>query len=191
MILSRLAMVLGLLSPICFSSAFAAGKYPDLEKCYQSYGQVETTEKGGKKVSFYKDQGQVAGECNDKVLARARKEKKVPDVLALAGIIGRNSNWQSAMPVYSVAAKIDAKKAACIDKDPMYALGLALSSPADNDHAIGALAFMNVCWPKNKDALVELLKGDGGTGYAKDHLCKFLTDKKSLPADKQNLCRPS
>lgn len=176
MIKTLAALVLG----VSLTSAAVAAGNQDLEKCYQQYGQVETTQQGGKKVTVYKDQAEVAADCNQKVIARAKKEKKVPAILDLAGVIGKNSNWQSAMPVYTIAAKADAKKATCTAKDPLYSLDLALASPADHAHAKGGVEFMGACWPAIKGELEKMAKAS--SGYTKDNVCAFLTGKKAAPA---------
>jgi hypothetical protein len=167
------------------SSASAEDKYEAMGKCYQAYGQIETVMQDGKKITTYKDQAQVAAECNARVVEKAKAETKVDDILGWAKVIGVNSNWQSAMPVFTLAARADASKATCTAKDPLYSLELALSAPSDNPWAVNAFAFLNACWPKNRDTLVDFLTKDG---YVKDNACKFLGDKNALPDGKKWLC---
>ncbi len=175
-----------LLSCCIATPALAAGKFSDLEKCYQRHGQVEEVQKDGKKITTYKSEGDVAVECNEKVVAKAKGEKDLKNVNELATIVGRNWNWQSAVPVYVEGAKKN--KAVCKEKDALYAIDLALSSPKDHMHSTSALAFLGACWPENKDAVVALLKEDANS-YHKEHLCAFLNGKKALPANKQALCK--
>lgn len=166
--------------------AFAAGKYPDLEKCYQRHGQLEEVQKDGKKITTYKSEAEVAGDCNEKVVAKAKGEKDLKNLNELASIIGRNSNWQSSLPVYTAGAAKN--KAVCKEKDALYAADLALSSPKDHVHSTSALAFFGACWPDGKDTVIGLLKDDSDS-YHKEHLCAFLNGKKALPANKQALCK--
>lgn len=117
------------------------------------------------------------------MITRAKAEKKVATILRWAKVIGLNTNWQSALPVYTLAAKAD--KAQCTAKDPLYALDLSLSSPADHPRTANALAFMNACMPKGKDTFAGFIaKGS----YARDTVCKFLTEKKALPDSNKAEC---
>lgn len=166
------------------SITFAA--YPELEKCYQQYGQLETTESSNKRVTVYKDGAEVAGDCNEKVLARAQKEANLAEILALAGIIGRNSNWASAMPVFTVAAKKNPSKV-CEDKDALYGLGDALARPETDKIAIKAVEFMSTCWPHGKTEFAALIAGDND--YVKKNVCRFLKSKDAIPTRRANACK--
>jgi hypothetical protein len=160
--------------------------FPELEKCYQQYGQLETSNSGGKKVTVYKDGAQVAGDCNEKVLARAQKEESESEILALAGVIGRNSNWASAMPVYTVAAKKNPSKI-CEDKDALYGLADALARPETDSIAKGGVEFMSTCWPNGKTAFTGLLVGNGD--YVNTNVCRFLKSKDAIPARRASTCK--
>jgi hypothetical protein len=182
------AIVIGpfVLSVLVGTAASAEDKYDAMAKCYQAYGQIETVTQDGKRVTTYKDEATVAAECNAKVLERAKSEVLVNDILKWAALVGTHSNWQSAVPVFTLAVRADTTKAVCSAKDPLYALDLALAAPADHPHAIGAVGFMDACWPADKDTIAGYLtKG----GYQTSNACKFLEDKHSLPDGKRWLCK--
>jgi hypothetical protein len=188
MMMPRNVCSIALLAGLALSAAPAAAEdTKSLEACYQAYGQLETTAKGGKKVTVYKDQAEVAAECNAKVVARAKTLKTKAEVLELAGVIGRNSNWQSAMPVYARAAALD--PGVCVDKDPLETLDLALESPVDHPHAAGARAFMAACWSaskESKDRYVKLLRG--ASSLKRANVCSFLQARNGRPKDKLDAC---
>jgi len=173
----------GAFSGVCRA---ADGKYKDLESCYQAFGQLETTQQGSKKVEVYKTEAEVAVGCNQRVIAKAKTAKTLPEVIELAGVIGTRSNWQSAMPVYTIGVKLDARS--CGGKDQLYALDLALASPADNDHAKSGFAFMDACWKTSKQTFVEMM--GASSGYTKTNLCDFMKHKNALPAAKKDFCEP-
>lgn len=170
------------------TSAFAAGKYADLEKCYQVHGQLEEVQKDGKKITTYKSQGDVAFECNEKVVAKTKGVKSYADVKELASIVGRNSNWQSALAVYTEGSKSAPKKEVCEDSDAYRSAGLALSSPADHVHSKNAIAYFDACWSVLSKDIPDLLTAESDS-YHKEHLCKYLKGKKALPKDKEALCK--
>ncbi len=183
-----LRFLVGSLLALAASAAMAAGKYPELEGCYQVNGQLEETVEGGKKVTRYKSEADVSEGCNVKVLAKAKGLASVEGIKELASIIGRHSNWQSAVPVYTEGAKTAAKKTICPDSDAWRAADLALSSPAGHVHSTAALAFFDACWDVAKKDIVEKLDS-GSDAYQKEHLCKFLKDKKALAASQHSLCK--
>lgn len=170
--------------------AGAAGKFPELESCYQTNGQLEETMEGGKKITRYKSEADVSESCNVKVLAKAKGLASLEGIKELASIIGRHSNWQSAVPVYTEGAKTAAKKAVCPDADAWRAADLALSSPAGHSHSTAALAFFEACWDVAKKDIVEKLDASSDA-YQKEHLCKFLKGKKALVASQERLCKGS
>jgi hypothetical protein len=176
---------LGLGLGMSFTAALAGTA--DLEKCYQKHGQVERTRDGGKEVETYKDSAQVAGDCNAKILARAQAEKDEAEVKALAGVIGRNSNWGSAMPVFTVLAKRN-PKTACGDENALYGLADALSRPGTDKIATEAVTFLSTCWPNGKEEFVKLLTS-GQNDYAKTNLCQFLKSKDAIPNRRKALCK--
>jgi hypothetical protein len=179
------------LAPAAFRAgparADAAAKFPDLAGCYQRYGQLEETNENGKKVTVYKDQAVVAAACNKTVIARAAKAPDAATRRSLAELIGTQSNWASAVPVYTLMAKADKTNATCADKDVLYALDASLSHPSDDLLAKDGVTLMNACWPKNKAALAGMLTPNANS-YVKDALCTFLKGKKALPADKVSTC---
>jgi alkylated DNA nucleotide flippase Atl1 len=165
--------------------AAAEDRFEAMGRCYQASGQIETVTTDGKRVTTYKDPAEVAAECNAKVLARAQTETRVEDALAWARVIGTHSNWQSAVPVFTIAARLDATHATCTTSESLYALELSLGSPVDDPQAVAGAAFVSACWPAVRDALVGLLpKG----GYPTQNACKLLTDRKALPDGKKWLC---
>ena len=174
---------------ICTSTAYSAGSFPDLEKCYRDDGQLETTKKDGKETTVYKGQAEVAADCNAKVAARAHTEKSADKLLELAGIVGRNSNWASAVAIFVIGAKSTKEGVAkiCSHKDALYALEDALARPADNDEAKNAKQLMAACWPKNKTSIVGLLKADQN-GYVIDNVCIFLQEKNAVAIEQKAIC---
>jgi hypothetical protein len=155
--------------------ALAAGKFGDIEKCYQPNGQLEEKTAGATKTTTYKSEAEVAEGCNAKAIAKA-KGASVADVKELAGIVQRNSNQQSIVPVYTAGISPKTKKAICDDGDAWHAMLLALQSPAGHPHSEGSLGYLGACWPDDKQDVVELLDGEPNA-YVKEHVCKFLKGK--------------
>lgn len=172
---------------LCLGASAAVSAPAELEKCYQKFGQVEETQSDGKKTSVYKDAAEVATQCNEKIIAQAAASTDEGAIKTFAGIIGRNSNWASAMPVFTLAAKRN-PKVACSDADAMYGLGDALARPGTDKIAADALAFLTTCWPNGKDEFGKLLTG-GQNGYVKTNLCQFLKSKNAIPARRSALCK--
>lgn len=183
-----LASLLSLAAAAAFApKAAAAGKHSELEKCYQQHGQLEEVQKDGKKITTYKSPAEVAEECNEKVVAKVKGVKTLEEVKELASIVGRNSNWQSAVPVYTEGAKSAPKKAVCDDSDAWRSADLALSSPEGHAHSTGALAFFDVCWEVMRKDIQDKLDASSGS-YQKTHLCKFLKGKNALSEAQKKLC---
>lgn len=173
--------------PLLSQTGLAESKFPKLEKCYQAFGQLEETSQSGKKVTVYKTQAEVAAECNRTVVAEAKKSKTKEAVIELAGVIGRNSNWAQAMPIYVSGAK-KFKANICKDNDAIYALDAALEHPGTDDSVKHAKEFLAACWPVCKEIVIGMLKPESSS-YVKPTLCNFLKSKKALPKDKIEICQ--
>lgn len=156
-----------------------------LEKCYSGWGEVEETVKGGKKVTRYKSEADVAEECNAKIIAKAKSEPSKAKILELATVIGTKSNWANALPVFELAAKKDNE--ICANKEATYSVSMALSRPSDDKPAKEAFQFLRSCWPKSKEVTLALLE-KSEEGYEQKNLCAFLKEKDPKAVESSGKC---
>lgn len=156
-----------------------------IEKCYSAWGEVEETAKGGKKVTRFKSESDVAEECDAKVIAKAKSEPSKEKILELATVIGTKSNWANALPVFELAAKKD--RELCSNKQATYSVSIALSRPADDKPAKEAFQFLKSCWPKSKEVTLALLE-KSENGYEKENLCNFLKENDAKAGESSGKC---
>jgi hypothetical protein len=166
----------------------AADSLEKLENCYRTAMVADQTkDESGTKTTEVLSEEQMVVRCNKKVIEQASNEKDLDQVLALAGLIGRNSNWESAAPVYVIAAKLDQKKT-CNDENAIRAIKNGVAHPADYGTVKGARLLMEGCWPEDK-AMISRLLTEAEDSYTKESVCPFLrAHKVALTALKKSIC---
>ena len=172
------------------TSSFADESIEKLESCYGTPLITQQTQEGDTKTTEVLSEDQMAARCNHKVLDEAAKAKDVDKVLALAGVIGRKSNWPSSAPAYAIAAKIDQKKT-CNDENAILSIKMGLAHPADYAPVKGVKLLMEACWPEDKGMLTHLVV-DASDSYTKLSLCPFLqVHQAKLTKMGESVCKES
>lgn len=163
--------ILGLFSA---SSGRAAASAGDLENCYHVLAAAQETQNpDGSKTAELLTEDQNNARCNKKVLSAAANIQDAAQILSLAEIVGRNSNWPSAAPIYVLAAKIDQKKT-CANENVLLSVKNGIAQPPDFPPLADVKSLMEACWPANQEAMRHLLV-DADDSYSKQTLCPFLT----------------